>query len=159
MEKYRRKNNITCRGYQLKYTATIILSMVLISVTTFSMLYSDISRVISTDVLAEVLRWETYLFRTGILFAAVFIAAIYFSHKIIGPIHRIYDSLFSINEGEFELNLTLRTGDVFLKVSEEIMRLASALESISEDIPDLPLKIASYEISGEDLDAEEKESD
>ena len=156
MEKYRRKNFITRKGYQLKFTAVIILSMLFITIFTVSMLYFDIYRVFSPDELSELIRWDIYFIRAGILLVAVSAAGIFLSHKNIGPIHRIYDALYSINEGEFDLNLTLRNGDDFNKISEEILRLAAALEEVSNKIPELPLEIASYQAplkGGENPDA------
>ena len=70
-------------------------------------------------------------------------AGIFFSHKIIGPLSRIEETMKKMNKGDFGRYLKLRTGDEFLGLSDQINELAARLRKLSEEDPDFKEKFLS----------------
>ena len=49
------------------------------------------------------------------------------THKVAGPLVRIYGALSQMAEGDFDVHLTLRKGDALIELADGINRLAAAL--------------------------------
>lgn len=135
MQEYRRNKFFTQKKYQLKYTAVIMLAMLLVAVVVSTTAYWDFSH--SVRYVAEPIKWSKYIVRIAFLLVVAFLCGIFLSHKIIGPIERLEKILEKINSGKFNVNIKLRTGDEFKKIAEEINKLTSKLKSISKQYPQI----------------------
>ena len=137
MTKFKRKKFLTDKKYQLKYTSVIMLAMLIVAIVISGTLYWDVSRTLTTEKVNELMQWDKYIIRVVLLLFAAFLGGIFLSHKIVGPIQRIENSLKKINNGEFDVDIKLREGDEFIKISDEINNIASKLKSLSEKRPEL----------------------
>ncbi len=137
MKNYKRKKFLTKKGYQLKFTSIIILAMLMVAVVVTFTFYWDAVRILNTEQVKELMHWNRYLVRVILLLAAAFLSGIFLSHKIIGPIHRLEESMKKLNNGEFDLNLILRNNDEFMNLSIEMNELATKLKKIVEKNPNI----------------------
>ena len=65
--------------------------------------------------------------KAGILFIIIFIAGIFISHKIAGPMYRIEKSAEAIRDGDLSVSFKIRKGD-------EMKETANALEDMVESL-------------------------
>ena len=68
-----------------------------------------------------------------IVLAGVFVYTLRFSHRIVGPIHRINQVLQMMLRGEYPGSVTLRKGDHFHQTAELLERLARQLARQREE--------------------------
>ncbi|MFW6134534.1 MAG: HAMP domain-containing protein [Elusimicrobiota bacterium] len=134
---YKRKNYLTEKKYQIKYTSVIILAMLIVAVVIGAATYWDISSNLSVEQAIDLMQWDKYIIRIILLIAAASIAGIFLSHKIIGPIHRLEDAIEELNNGEFDVKLKLRSGDEFSNLAEQVNTLSTRLKKYSKDHPEL----------------------
>lgn len=78
-----------------------------------------------------------------ILAALIFLAGIFVSHKIAGPMYRIERSAESIHQGDLRVNFKIRKGD-------EMKGAANALEAMVKSLHDDIKKIKSESVALED---------
>ena len=57
----------------------------------------------------------------------LFYGALVFSHRIAGPLPKIYKALDDIGNGHFDVKLTLRKQDELVELAEHINRMAERL--------------------------------
>jgi len=88
-------------------------------------LLSERERAAINDALDSVNR--SLLPKIAILFVLIFIAGIFFSHKIAGPMYRIERSAAAIRDGDLRVSFRLRKSD-------EMKDTASALESMVDSL-------------------------
>ena len=62
-----------------------------------------------------------------VVLAGVFVYTLFFSHRIVGPIHRINQVLHKLLKGEYPESVTLRKGDHFHQTAELLERLSRQL--------------------------------
>ena len=132
MTKYRRKRYLTDKKYQIRYTSVIMLAMLMMAIVIGGLTYWDISNSIGQHQVNEIMRWDAYILRVFLLLAAAFLTGIFLSHKIIGPVRRIEKALEDINNGNFDVNLIIRSGDEFMHISDEINMIALKLKTAAE---------------------------
>ena len=68
-----------------------------------------------------------------VVLAGVFVYTLFFSHRIVGPIHRINQVLHKMLRGEYPGSVTLRKGDHFHQTAELLERLAQQLARQREE--------------------------
>lgn len=74
---------------------------------------------------------------TLVVFFIIALHSIRVSHRMAGPVFRFKETMKSIQKKDLSKNITLRKGDFFADLMEEINR---ATESISEGIKDIKAK-------------------
>jgi hypothetical protein len=68
-----------------------------------------------------------------VVLAGVFVYTLLFSHRIVGPIHRINQVLHNMLRGEYPGSVTLRKGDHFHQTAELLERLSQQLARQREE--------------------------
>jgi len=135
MKYYKRHSFLTEKKYQLKFTSVIILSMLIVATVIAATTYWDISSALTIQSAKELMQWDKYIVRVVLLLIAAFLAGIFLSHKIIGPIYRLEDFVKRLNEGKFEQKLNLRSGDEFMNLANQLNELSVRLDEFSKTDP------------------------
>ena len=63
-----------------------------------------------------------------VVLPVIFLGSIIFSHRIAGPLPKIYQALKAIGEGDFNVNLSLRKHDELKELVEGINQMAKKLK-------------------------------
>lgn len=137
MQELRRKKFLTEKKYQFKYTAFIILAMLLMALVISVTAYWDFAQVTSDKYIINSIQIEKYIVRIGFLLVIAFLVGIFLSHKIIGPVRRLENMMVKINKGEFNVKINLRSGDDFSKFAKELNHLAAKLKILAEKHPEI----------------------
>ena len=133
-----RKNYFVQRGMQLRFARFVILlafiSALLASgaifFTTFMLMGEKLAHVYPQARLVVIFQ-SVYFWAAMSVLAAVpfiFLGAIIFSHRIAGPLAKIYSALDMIGEGNFNLKLTLRNTDELRELADHINAMAEKLQ-------------------------------
>ena len=132
-QKYQRRTVLVKRSLQLKYTAIIVASAVIITLVgssdTFYMMY----RITLTDnpsLAPLVHQAQSMLLVKMILFLGiVFLISLFVTHRFAGPIYRFERSAQTVASGDLTHRVSLRTGDELLELQDEFNRMVSNLQS------------------------------
>ena len=116
---YKRKQYLVDRGYQIRFVTrvfTAILAVgVISSLLSMSLLWTNMYRpeLGSTTLLVGCLVAVAVTLLIELLLAIpiVFFLGIQQSHRIVGPMNRIKQTLEAIGQGDFSQRITLRQGD------------------------------------------------
>ncbi len=111
--------------------------MILVVFVICATIYWDFSQILYLQHLNEPISWDKYIIRLLFLLTTVFLAGIFFSHKIIGPLNRLEKMARNINRGEFDVKIKLRIGDDFKRLGTEMNELAEKLKNLSEKYPQI----------------------
>ncbi|MGM0440832.1 MAG: HAMP domain-containing protein [Elusimicrobiota bacterium] len=133
MVKYKRKIYLTEKKYQLKFTLVMMLAVLIGAGVIGGLTYWELSTKVTPERLNQLVQWDAYIIRVLLLLGATFLAGIFLSHKVIGPVKRVEWALENIRKGNFDINLQLRTADEFLKIADEINSIAEKLEDLSRE--------------------------
>jgi len=138
----RRKKYFVDRGLQLRFTRFVILFVFLSSLltgltvfyTTFALLGEKLADVYPQGRLLYIFKsvHAALLVNLMVLLPIIFAGSIVFSHRIAGPLPKIYQALRSIGQGEFDVNLTLRKHDELKELVETINEMAKSLKAREE---------------------------
>ncbi len=138
MEK--RKRIIVQRKIQFRFAGFVILfvvgtafvTSVTVFWTTFSLLGERLAQVYPQGRLVEVFRTVYLSFFAILLLASVviFYLSIRFSHRIVGPLPKIYDFIRGIGQGEFERRISLRRSDELHELADALNEMAGELERL-----------------------------
>ena len=134
---YERKKILVERGIQFRFArfviffavGTAVLTSTIVFYTTASFLGERLADVYPHGRLVAVFR-TVYLFFFGIILAItplIFYMSIRFSHRVIGPLPKIYDVLRKVGEGDFNQSLTLRKND-------ELKELAAVINEMIQNL-------------------------
>ena len=136
---FRRKKYLVERGIQLRFARFVIafvffssiLTGLTIFFTTFMMLGEKLMAVYPQGRLIEIFRSVYIAFFIDMLVIApvIFIGSIIFSHRIAGPLPKIYQALKHIGHGNFEQHLVLRKHDELKELAATINEMASNLKN------------------------------
>ncbi len=132
-----RKQYFVQRGMQLRFARFVILlafaSAVLtgaaIFLTTFMLMGEKLADVYPQARLVVIFQ-SVYFWALMSLLAAVpfiFWGSIVFSHRIAGPLPKIYQALKNIGDGNYDVKLTLRKRDELRDLADHINEMASKL--------------------------------
>ncbi len=135
---WRRKKVIIERGLQLRFARFVILYMMLscfitafiVFYATFTVLSERLVGIYPQNRLPEIFNRAYGAFFAGILVVTpiLFYGAIIFSHRIAGPLPKIYQTLQDIGKGNFDLILTLRKNDELRDLAEHINQMVLKLK-------------------------------
>lgn len=127
-------------SFQLKFSL-IVCSIILISTLIYPVIIYDFFKlmVASTPNVPEKLiaaRNELVIYLVFIqivITLLTFIAFIFITHKIAGPLYKLKNHLASIREGHAITPLTFRTGDHFQDVAEEVTLFLETISANQEN--------------------------
>lgn len=135
---WRRKQLIIERGLQLRFARFVIFYMLLCCfITAFIVFYSlflvfseSLVNVYPQHRLPEIFSraYMAFFWGLGIVVPLIFYGAITFSHRIAGPLPKIYQALRDIGQGKFETRVTLRKKDELRELAENINQMAQKLK-------------------------------
>ena len=134
---FRRKQYVTERGMQLRFARFVILFVFVSSLltaltifyTTFLMLGERLAQVYPQGRLIEIFRSAHIAFAIGLLviLPLIFWGSIIFSHRVAGPLPKIYQALRAVGQGDFDTRVVLRKSD-------ELRELADAINEMSAEL-------------------------
>ena len=133
----RRKKYFVERGLQLRFArfviffafAASIITGLTIFYTTFLMLGERLADVYPQGRLAEIFKSVHIALFIDLVVALpiIFYGSIKFSHRIAGPLPKIYQALRNIGEGNFDVKLILRKNDELRDLADTINEMAKNL--------------------------------
>jgi methyl-accepting chemotaxis protein len=139
---FKRTQYLVDRGLQLRFTRFVILfvfgSCVLtgltIFFTTFMLMGERLEAVYPQGRLVAIFRSVYAWAFVSFLVVVPVIAwmSIKFSHRIAGPLPKIYQALRNIGEGQFEVKLVLRRNDELRELADVINEMAKKLREREE---------------------------
>lgn len=142
MATLRRKKYIVERGLQLRFARFVILFVfvsalvtgAVIFFTTFMLMGEKLANVYPQGRLVEIFRSVYFwaLVSLAGVMPFIFWGSIVFSHRIAGPLPKIYHALRNIGDGNFDVKLVLRKNDELRDLADEINAMARKLREKSE---------------------------
>lgn len=136
--KFRRSQVLTDRGLQIRFTKFVLLFAFIASLvtgltifyTTFTMLGEKLADVYPQGRLVAIFRSAhvAFLICMLLILPAIAYFAILFSHRIAGPLPKIYEALRGIGRGLFDVRLTLRKNDELRELVQAINEMAQSLK-------------------------------
>lgn len=140
---YQRKQYLVDRVYQMRFVTRVFTAVLAVAV---------ISSLLSTSLLwMNMYRPElgsqtlfvaclvavavTLLIELLLAIPVVFYLGIQQSHRIVGPMNRIKQTLEAIGKGEFSQRITLRQGDALEELAKAINQMADSLSQRSPRSP------------------------
>ena len=134
----RRTKYFVNQGLQLRFARFVILFVFLSSIltsvtiffTTFMMLGEKLAAVYPQGRLVEIFRsvYLAFFIDMLVILPAIFAGSIVFSHRIAGPLPKIYRTLKEIGGGNFNQRLVLRKHDELTELAEAINQMAANLK-------------------------------
>ncbi len=134
--RYRRTRWLVEPKYQWRVTRLLVITLLLVAVVTLLLIYYAL-----WSTLGELEVWPSAVFMATfravawmvlvelILATPLAIAAgIYLTHKVVGPMARIKTALEHLGQGNWDIRLKLREGDVLIDLADSINRLAASLK-------------------------------
>ena len=133
---YKRKQYLVDRAYQLRFVTRLFLIILLVA--TASALVSSILVWRNTYtpgqtsqevfIVALVAISSTLLIELLLAIPLIFVLGIRQSHRIVGPMNRIRQTLAAIGQGDFSRRITLRQGDALEELAVAINQMAERLQ-------------------------------
>jgi methyl-accepting chemotaxis protein len=134
----RRKRYFVERGFQLRFARFVLLFMLAcclitglsVFYATFVVLSDKLAGIYPQGRLAQVLRpaYSGLFFGLVVVMPVIFYGAVVFSHRLAGPLPKIYQALRDIGAGNFDVKLTLRKKDELKELADEINAMAVRLK-------------------------------
>ncbi len=134
----RRKKYFIERGLQLRFARFVVLFVFIsclvtgltIFYTAFFMLGERLANVYPQGRLVEIFRLVHLALAADllVLLPLIFWGSIIFSHRIAGPMPKIYQALKHIGRGNFDVNLVLRKHDELRELADVINETAKNLK-------------------------------
>lgn len=134
---FRRTQYFIDRGLQLRFARFVLLftfaasalTAVTIFYTTFMLLGERLAQVYPQGRLVEIFRSVHIAFFINILviLPIIFAGSILFSHRIAGPLPKIYQAIRSLGEGNFDVKIVLRKNDELKELADAINEAAARL--------------------------------
>ena len=137
MASIKRKQYFIQRGMQLRFARFVILFALVSSfltggaifLTTFMLMGEKLASVYPQGRLIDI--FQSVYFWGGMSLLAVlpfiFWGSILFSHRIAGPLPKIYQALRNVGNGNYDVKLTLRKSDELRELADEINEMARKL--------------------------------
>ena len=134
----RRQKYFIERGFQLRFARFVLVFMLVccgitgftVFYVTFTVLSEKLVGIYPQNRLIDVFRSAYVSLVLGLLFATpiIFYSALVFSHRLAGPLPKIYQALRDIGGGNFDVKLVLRKKDELKELAEIINALAAQLK-------------------------------
>ena len=141
--KYRRKQYLIEKRFQMRYTAIILSVMFLISFiavyttyfTSLTILGEKLANVYPQGRLIPILKTVNLTIIARMLFVIPFlvVGSILISHRIAGPVYRIRRHLETVGDGDLSMEVHLRKGDELKNLAEAINRMQRKLKFVIGD--------------------------
>ncbi|OGW90555.1 MAG: hypothetical protein A3D28_04375 [Omnitrophica bacterium RIFCSPHIGHO2_02_FULL_63_14] len=138
MARFRRKQYFVERGLQLRFARFVILFVFLAALatgltvfyTTYFLLGQRLADVYPQGRLVEIFRGVhiAFLINLLVIVPLIFYGSILFSHRIAGPLPKIYEALRQIGRGNFDVRLVLRKSDELVDLANTINQAAADLK-------------------------------
>lgn len=136
--KFRRKQYFVERGLQLRFARFVILFVFLASLatgllvfyTSYFMLGEKLADVYPQGRLITIFKTVhiALLIDLVVMIPIIFYGSIVFSHRIAGPLPKIYRTLREIGQGNFDLKLQLRRTDELRELADVINEMTTKLK-------------------------------
>ncbi|MCG3176299.1 MAG: hypothetical protein MOGMAGMI_01245 [Candidatus Omnitrophica bacterium] len=136
--RYRRKQYFVERGLQLRFARFVILFVFLASLatgllvfyTSYFMLGEKLADVYPQGRLITIFKTVhiALLVDLVVMVPIIFYGSIVFSHRIAGPLPKIYRTLREIGQGNFDQKLQLRRTDELRELADVINEMTSKLK-------------------------------
>lgn len=136
---FRRKQYVVEKKLQYRYAKQVLLLVLVTSVltgltifyTTFLMLGERLADVYPQGRLVEIFRSVHIAFFVNMIVILPFIfwGAIMLSHRIAGPLPKIYNTLREIGKGNFDVRVQLRKNDELTDLADAINEAATNLKA------------------------------
>lgn len=136
---FRRKKYFVDRGLQLRFARFTILfvfissivTAILVFYTIFMILGGRLAEVYPQGRLVSIFQsvYLAFFVNLLVILPVIFYGSIVFSHRIAGPLPKIYQTLQQIGQGQFDVNLTLRKNDELKELADAINQMAAALKA------------------------------
>ncbi len=117
----------------MEYTLGILIPMLMIAFILGLIIYLALADLMNHELSGAVTRGAALSIARGLfmrclvwmvlLLAVCALGGIYFSHKIVGPIHRLEQAMRSALKGDLGIQIRLRSGDKFRSLAECINAL------------------------------------
>jgi methyl-accepting chemotaxis protein len=138
--KWRRKNYLINKDFQLRYIGRIVFSIIVMAlVTAFTVYYTTWARIMDQfynvpQIASQFAMLFSSVNRTMGLFLLVFVAVIaavsvFISHSIAGPVFRFEKSLQAVAAGDLTLKIGLRKGDEFKHLADTMNEMITSLRT------------------------------
>ncbi len=137
----RRRQYFVERGLQLRFARLMLVFMLISCVLTACVVFYSTAIVLGEKIvgiypqgrLVEILRSMYLAFGLGLLLITpiIFYGAVFFSHRLAGPLPKIYRVLRNIGEGQFDEKLVLRKHDELRELADVINEMAAKLKQRS----------------------------
>lgn len=140
MASFRRKTYFIQHGLQLRFARFVVvfvllaslLTGVVIFLTTFMLMGEKLASVYPqgrlTPIFQSVFFWAFFSVLAVVPF--IFWGAVLFSHRIAGPLPKIYRALRNIGNGQYDVKLVLRRHDELKELADEINQMARHLKEV-----------------------------
>ncbi len=135
---FRRKKIFVQRGMQLRFARFVLMYMLACSVVTATIVFfatvallgEKLAGIYPQSRLPEIFGPVYVAFFLSLLASApiLFYGALVFSHRIAGPLPKIYTALEEIGGGNFDIQLSLRKNDELVELVGHINRMAARLK-------------------------------
>lgn len=139
---YKRTKVFVERGLQLRFARFVILYVFICSVltgvviffTTFLMMGEKLASVYPQGRLVPIFQsvfFWAFVSMIGVM-PFIFWGSIVFSHRIAGPLPKIYQALRQIGRGDYNVKLVLRKRDELIDLANEINDMTQSLKEREE---------------------------
>ena len=138
---FQRKQYLTDRTLQFRFARLVLMFTLVSCLFTACVIFYSTTMVLSEKIigiypqgrLIEIFRSMYLTFGVGLLLVMpiIFYGAIVFSHRIAGPLPKIYRVLRNIGEGQFDEKLVLRKHDELKELAVIINEMAEKLKKRS----------------------------
>ena len=132
---YKRKQYLVDRGYQLRFVTRVFMVVLTVAVVSSlistALLYANMYRPElpqQTLISSLIAVATTLLIELLLAIPIVFFLGIRQSHRIVGPMNRIKQTLAAIGQGDFSKRITLRQGDALEDLANAINQMAERLQ-------------------------------
>jgi hypothetical protein len=143
----RRRTRIVDRQFQLGLAARLLLVLTALFAAGIALAFAPSAYVLATTndlkslepAAAEFLVLHRRLWPAAFLsFAGIFVYAIFFSHRIAGPVYRINAVLRALIDGRDPPTVKFRDGDYFLPTATLLGELAEKMRASRQEAPIRP---------------------
>ena len=136
---FRRQRWVVEPEYQWKMTRMLVIALLLVVVATLLMMFYAL-----TSTIGDVELWPGAVFMAVfkavawmiivemvVLIPIVIAIGLIVTHRVVGPLSRMKTALDRIGQGQYDVHLKLRGGDVLIELAASIEQLAKTLRDRS----------------------------
>lgn len=133
---YRRQRLIVNPGYQIKVTGVLALFFILFVLLALGLVHYALwstLRALELDqeaLFVSIFNAVAWMVTVELVIAIpiLILLGLFLTHKVVGPVGRIKAALAQLGQGNFDVVLKLRRGDVLSDLADSINRVATSLK-------------------------------